>query len=337
MDVQTLRNAGEVAPATEAQTQLATRAETLLRSVIGIACVRVIPHPAGGIAVVRATCDDTVSNGQLLRNIRSALFAGLGISVAPECIDLCASIDGGEDTLRLLPDSAVAAETSTTDSAGDVRPAVHFPTANPPIQHEPMRPRVATAAPRGGSSAMPAAAFANMSTVATFDIGHRRTQRILQVVADEEAKQEAAVSQPAPSERSALGQNVRSTVASAAPLRLESVELRRQSGRLRCRVVISLGSDHFGAVADTTDPHAGEIHLAGRVACDALRAGGFTDARFDGAAVAQINGRQHVVVALSEWLGGETLVLSGAAPLENAPERAAAIAAIKAVLAQDIN
>jgi hypothetical protein len=36
-------------------------------------------------------------------------------------------------------------------------------------------------------------------------------------------------------------------------------------------------------------------------------------------------------------MGGETMVLSGAAPLEELPERAAAVAAIKAVLAQDIN
>ena len=326
MDVQTRSHlSGEPSPQSDdSQAVRIARAESLLRTIVGISDVRVVPHPSGGIAVVRVDCGDEASPGQVLRNIRSALFAGLGISISPECVDFVMP-----DELTGKP--SYAAPATETASAGDAGRAI--PRAAPAPAAAPSK-EIAAVRPAAKMVPVPQHAIAAMHVVAP-----RVSQG--ETASDAALRRAVTVSTAAPEmeERVAgnVGRAVRDIVASAAALKLESVELRRQSGRLRCRVVVSLGSDHFGAVADSSEMHGGEISLTGRVTCDALRAGGFTEARFDGATVAEINGREHVVIAMSEWSGGETMVLSGAAPLEDTHERAAAIAAIKAVLAQDIN
>jgi hypothetical protein len=337
--------------------------EALLRTVTGIATAEVVAHPAGGLAVVRVHCTDESSRGQVIRNVRSALLAGFGVAISAECIDF---VEAAPDASAPEPSSAPAA--APVPVASPVPATVSFTEEyilgpvpdglmGPGKAPQQLRvPRI-TLVDRGeGDVHALASARASLSAEG-LEISTANGPNAAQVVAPaaprtrpasaavdarmEIAAETAAVDQhplpviaPVPA---TVGSSVREIIASAAALRLETVEMRRQAGRLRCRVVISLGNEHFGAVADSADPNTGEIHLAGRVACDALRAGGFTEARFDGAAVAHINGRQHVVVALSEWSSGETIVLSGAAALERIPERAAALAAIKAVLAQDIS
>ena len=341
MDVQTRSHpTGEPSPESDdSQAVRIARAESLLRTIVGIADVRVVPHPAGGIAVVRVDCGDEASPGQVMRNIRSALLAGLGISISPECVDFVLPNELADTTQKatVQPARSVPAPGNTTPLAAPVSgDAGHAtPRALPPAT---ATPRTDIAPRRQETAIEPAAHFHTFAAQQTVvpritngetasDAALRRAVTATTAAPDEDTERTAG----------SVGRGVRDIVASAAALKLESVELRRQSGRLRCRVVVSLGADHFGAVADTSDPNAAEIHLTGRVTCDALRAGGFTEARFDGATIAEINGREHVVIAMSEWSGGETMVLSGAAPLEDTPERAAAIAAIKAVLAQDIN
>jgi hypothetical protein len=334
LDVQTRSHlSGEPSPESDdTQAVRIARAESLLRTIVGIADVRVVPHPAGGIAVVRVDCGDEASPGQVLRNIRSALLAGLGISISPECVDFVLPNELADTTVKpAVAPVPVAGNTPVKKEAvsGDAgrAPSLTLPPTS--------------ATPRTEIAVRPVTA-AEHSAVHTFAAKKTVAPRIapVETASDAALRQAVTATTTAPAEprvAGSVGRGVRDIVASAAALKLESVELRRQSGRLRCRVVVSLGTDHFGAVADSSDPHAEEIHLTGRVTCDALRAGGFTEARFDGATIAEINGREHVVIAMSEWSGGETMVLSGAAPLEETPERAAAIAAIKAVLAQDIN
>jgi hypothetical protein len=318
------------------------RAQELLCTITGVARAAVIAHPAGGIAVVRICTNEEASRGQVIRNIRSALFAGIGIAISSECVDFVGMESFDDDSQE--PQAKTPTPLKLVDGAREsaIRSggtfAAHRTDAVPPtgIAIPTLPASLRPSASMNPNAAIAAAASASMTQAL-------RAPRILHVVEDESLNDTASstiaspIAVPTLSTPSIVGSAMRDAVAKIAALKLESVEVRRQAGRMRCRVVISLGNDHFGAVADSSDPSVGEVHLAGRVACDALRAGGFTGARFDGAAVAQINGRQHVVVALSEWMSGETMVLSGAAPLEDIPERAAAIAAIKAVLAQDIN
>jgi hypothetical protein len=356
-------------------------AEAFLCTVVGVSRARIIAHPAGGVAIIRVHCSEEATPGQIVRNIRSALFAGFGIAISAECIEfveaavvddpsssegveLCAATHSAPmSTAGAVPEAAVMSMSFTKrnhERESDPRGSDHRgsddrrdPDDRRTAKQRPLSEVAAVLLPTPGAEMLRTAA----TRVVTIDrtllqagtVTGRETEARADVVA---AVAAAATAGPSPAsaakmdspataapkaEPGAVGASVRDLVASAAALRLESVEIRRQSGRLRCRVVISLGTDHFGAVADSSDGNAGEIHLAGRVACDALRAGGFTDARYDGAALAHINGREHVVVALNQWTDGETVILSGAAPLDDPPERAAAIATIKAVLAQDIN
>ena len=114
-------------------------------------------------------------------------------------------------------------------------------------------------------------------------------------------------------------------------VRLERVETLRQAGRLRCRVVLAAGADHYSAVADCTDEPLAELQLAARVTCDALRAGELTQAHFEAATVANLGGGMHVLVALGGWSHGEAIHRSGSAVIKESAEHAAALAVLNAL------
>jgi hypothetical protein len=114
-------------------------------------------------------------------------------------------------------------------------------------------------------------------------------------------------------------------------VRLLRVETIRQAGRLRCRVVLAAGADQYSAVADSADRPLAELHLAGRVTCDALRAGDLTQLHFEAATVANLGGGMHVLVALSGWDHGEPVRRSGSAVIKESAEQAAALAVLHAL------
>ena len=114
-------------------------------------------------------------------------------------------------------------------------------------------------------------------------------------------------------------------------VRLERVETLRQAGRIRCRVVLAAAADHYSAVADCAEEPLAELQLAARVTCDALRAGGFTQALLEGATVVNLAGGMHVLVALSGWNRGEPNRRSGSAGIGDSAERAAALAVLYAL------
>jgi len=114
-------------------------------------------------------------------------------------------------------------------------------------------------------------------------------------------------------------------------VRLERVETLRQAGRIRCRVVLAAGMDHYSAVADCSEEPLAELQLAARVTCDALRAGDLTQALFEGATVANLAGGMHVLVALSGWSRGKPIRRSGSAVIADSAEQAAALAVLNAL------
>lgn len=114
-------------------------------------------------------------------------------------------------------------------------------------------------------------------------------------------------------------------------VRLERVEVLRQGGRLRCRVVLSAGGDRYSAIADCAEQPLAELQLAGRVTCDALRAGDLTQSHFEAATVANLAGGMHVLVALNGWNRGEPVRRSGSAVIRESAEHAAALAVLNAL------
>lgn len=114
-------------------------------------------------------------------------------------------------------------------------------------------------------------------------------------------------------------------------VRLEGVDVLRQAGRLRCRVVLVAGGNRYSAIADCAEEPLAELQLAARVTCDALRAGDLTQTRFEAATVANLGGGMHVLVALSGWNRGEPVRRSGSAVIRDSAEQAAALAVLHAL------
>ena len=296
---------------TDVTSSLVRRAEALLRSVVGITAAEVTATRSGAVQSVRVAVRGGLSNGQVVQNIRSALFAGLGVSVHATQIELVPV----EESIASAP--AVAPATAADGEA------------SPPIS----APSSASVAPKanGSGNGHGGAVPTNGHGAAHAGNGHGNGS-----------------SSPAASRGHGNGNGngqgyaateVAARIAGRAPIapgaggvQVERVELMRQAGRMRCRVVLAAGAERYSAIADAADEPMAEIPLAGRVACDALRAAQLTAAQFDGATITYLAGRTHVVAGLTHWLvGGRPEHLSGSAVVKESLEYAAAAAVVQAL------
>jgi hypothetical protein len=289
---------------------MSRRAEALLRALVGVHEAEVSFRPGGAVYVRVAAAGQ--SSGLLIRNIRSALLAGLGVAVEPPQIEL---VD---------PGAWVAV------NAGEVVSA-----AAAIDECEPVSAPVVTAANGHGTGGNgQGASNGTNGNGANGGNGHGHASADLR--RGERARTTAL--RPDPLLRAPLPERTpRSTGArngEAQSTRVERVELVRHAGRVRCRVVIGAGEERYSAIADAGDDPGAEIQLAGRVACDALRAGGLTSAQFESATVAYLGGRIHVVVALADWRNGEPQPRSGSVVAGESLEHAAARAVLQAALAE---
>jgi hypothetical protein len=300
-----VRKAGTVGQsAANASHAASRRAEQLLRALVGVQEAEVSLQADGG-ALVRIAAEGQPA-GLLMRNIRSALLAGLGVTVRSSQIELIDPAQWIRTDDIVLPGDVAAIlnapelkssafpETPVDDRGAAVNAEASVPAA-PPAPHV---PRVERA----------------------------RAPRPDPLLAKAEARRSStSVERPV---RAMLAER------QAADVCVERIELVRHAGRIRCRVVIAAGEERFSAVAEATDGAGAEIQLAGRITCDALRAGGLTGAQFESATIAWLAGRVHVVAALGDWRQGEPRPRSGSAVASESLEHAAARAVLQAVLAQ---
>jgi len=319
-----------------ASRSIAQRAEALLRSLVGISQAEVHIRPTGGVERIRVVADGGLSNGQIVQNVRSALLATFGVLVQPAQIEF---VPTGE----WVPSPALvqAAEPAVaTSSVAPVEPAASAPDHSRPIPTQAQPSINGSDYRNGASTARPGngADQGERSRVAR-DSGEpvRRPVRphspldpagtaALVGYATSAATETVQPSAPVPetTDRGELAIGNRA-------IRLELVELVRQNGRVRCRVVLAAGTDRFSAVADACDEPRAELQLAARVACDALRAGELTTMHFEGATIAQLAGLAHVVVALNGWKAGAPVRRSGSAVIKESTEQAAALAVLHAL------
>jgi hypothetical protein len=332
---------------------MSRRAEALLRALVGVHHAEVTFRAAGAIASVRVAAAG-LSSGLLIRNIRSALLAGLGVAVDPLQIELVAPerwTPPGSEPVRELE------EPGTSAPEDDGPDALAARAGEPQIREADAASRPGAAiAPRNGASAggngngaahvesgnghVPGNAEAAPADAARN--GDAESRRREPGVSRERARPRPPRADPllgqAEAKRAAAHERARrGTFAAAdgsARVDVERVDLVRHAGRLRCRVVIAAGATRFSAIADGPDEAGNEIQLAGRVACDALRAGALTSAQFESATIAYLAGRVHVVAALGDWQNGEPMPRSGSAVAGESLEHAAARAVLQAVLAQ---
>ncbi len=116
---------------------------------------------------------------------------------------------------------------------------------------------------------------------------------------------------------------------------LDSIELQHVDAQLRCRVVLSVGTERFISVAEALDLPGAALDLPARAAADALRAARVAPPiQFEGAAFAEVRGQLHIVAALRMRTGHEFVPAAGAAAVTASIEEAAARAVIQAVVAR---
>lgn len=338
--------------ASDATHAMSRRAEALLRALVGVHHAEVTFRAAGAIASVRVAAAG-LSSGLLIRNIRSALLAGLGVAVDPLQIELVAPerwTPPGSEPVRELEEPGPSAPEDDGSAALTARagePQIHEADAS--IRPDPTGPRNGASAGGNGNGAahvesgnghVPGKAEAAPAGPARN--GDAESRRREPGVLRERARPRPPRADPllgqAEAKRAAAHERARRGAFAAAEgsarVDVERVDLVRHAGRLRCRVVIAAGATRFSAIADGPDEAGNEIQLAGRVACDALRAGALTSAQFESATIAYLAGRVHVVAALGDWLNGEPMPRSGSAVAGESLEHAAARAVLQAVLAQ---
>jgi hypothetical protein len=282
-------------------------AEALIRSLVGVAGVRIGAAANGTLCEIVVVPDAASDGRQVIRNVTSALMARFGIDLHPDAITI----------------AGPAADTPTQN--GHARPAPHAagrqvvdPGASVAVQKTapPVRPADRAWPVRNGNGANGAASHKKNGT------SHVETARA--DVPDGPAAAELA--------------QVLSYVRAHAPIRprLELADLVRSGSNWRCRVVVATGTERFVGVGDGEDGRIADIELAGRVAVDALRAARTPrePIQFEGAVLVDIAGRAHVAVSLSVWNGTDFDTIAGAAPVHGSPAESAAQAVIDSVAAR---
>jgi hypothetical protein len=292
-------------------------AEALLRSLVGVAAVRIVCGPNGAMHEVVVVPESESPGRQVVRNVTSALMARFGVDLHPDAITIAAPAADTVDHRNADPQgrAPIAHDRHGSNGAAPARERDQAPA-------KPARP-----APDDVNGARTnAGAAAGTGNGANGHASNGSTPR-------EPARNGAARGPGAGHDEPAAVTNLR-TNTSVRP-RLELVDLVRAGSSCRCRVIVAAGAERFVGVGDGEDDRIADIELAGRVAVDALRAARTPrdPIQFEGAVLVDIAGRAHVAVSLSVWTGSEFDTIAGAAPIHGSPAESAARAVIDSVVA----
>lgn len=283
-------------------------AEALVRSLVGVAAVRISAASDGTLNEVVVVPESDSMGRQVIRNVTSALMARFGFDLHPDSITLAAP---AADTQRRNGHTDAGAPPSVAGPGMGRR----APVRTRGNGYTPLR---ATDPPRNGNAPNGAAGQSNNGT------------------ADAETARNAEAGGTSTGANAAqVRTSARARPATVRP-RLELVELDSANGSSRCRVVVAAGSERFVGVGDGDDGRIADIELAGRVAVDALRAARTPrdPIQFEGAVLVDIAGRAHVAVSLSVWNGSHFDTIAGAAPVDGSPADSAAQAVIDSIVAR---
>jgi hypothetical protein len=277
-------------------TKQTARADRLLRSLVGVADVRLVCDAAGILRIVHVLKADGVRDDQLVRNVVSGLKAGLGMRLPPASVRVHLT----SDAFPVAASEPASAATQPAAPSTDAAPRRNG-NGNGNGTH---------ARPTNGASV---GSLNGASTPVSPDAGFPLKPRpdVLRTTVRTEGHRTAK--QPAPG---------------AAP-QLERIELERAGAVLRCRVSLSCGGSRYSAIAEAPERTGADAELAASVTLDALRAGGFTTARLEGLGRTVVGTQRYVVAAVREPAARSTV--AGAAPLGNCPVRAAAEAVLNTI------
>jgi hypothetical protein len=293
-----------------------TRVEKLLRSVVGVAGVHVTLDAQRVLQRVSILREGRIQEHQLIRNVVSALKAGLGIHLGPAQVHVLAD----EESWR-------RATSASAMSPADVGLAAA--ESDPQPGHDAQPPE------RNGGGRQ----YAGNGNGRHANGNGKHAER-------DDGRNGNGV-HPAPADRLSNGAAARHDLASglagadrrfepipcmwpleSAPVELESITVERHARAIRCRVTVRIGGGAYSAAAETHDSPSAEADLAARVTLDALRAGGLTSTRLDGVSLTTIADTVYVVAAVRS--ASSTTPHASAAPLDRNLAAAAAAAVLRA-------
>ena len=320
------------------------RMERLLRSLVGVADVRMLwrAHTLRSVHILR---DRSTQQHQLIRNIVSGLQAGFGVQLLPtqihvhdeatvfEAVDLIGEVLAAADTADPdVPGETAAAGSPGNGGRGNGNGGREAGTAHGVGSSVNGRKPIAGHGPatvsNGAAKHVPANGAARRDTNGTAARGRPAlTQR-------DEHEAGTVVIRPssAPAEIVAAAAELVARGRSDAVtegLTLERIDVERRAGTLRCRTVLALGDRQYSAIAEVPDSPSAEAELAARVAVDALRAGGLTTAMLDGVGFITIAKTNYCVATVRE--PGNTTPRAGAAPLIDSMAASATAAVLTAL------
>lgn len=287
---------------------MTTRIDQLLRSLVGVADVRMVVagNRLRSVHILRGA--DTQPH-QLLRNIVSGLRAGFGIDLPQaqvhvhderdvfDAVSIAAEVLVAPEEERVPAPPAKGAAKPNGNGGGKPNGNGHGTNGGDSGAHDDARPRGRT----NGHVVPDAKPLTVRHAPVSADVIAAATE----IVRQERAREEID------------------------GMALERIDVDRRGPLVRCRTVIAVGDRLYSAIAEAPDGATVEAELAARVAVDALRAGGLTTGMLEGVGFITIHGTSYCVATVRE--AGSTAPRAGTAPMVESMAASATAAVLDAL------
>src|SRR5690606_14821025 len=296
-------------------TKTTQRIDRLLRSLVGVSDVRMLWR-AQSLRAIHILRDAGTQPHQLVRNILSGMHAAFGITVLPtqihihedasvfEAVEVAADVlvdDDDAQHSQASPKGVAVQGNGTAEANGNGAAKSHASSK----QNGASRSNGNGAAPaKGGMDAKVSGSARPNGNGAHGAGGIEPALPRARPYGDADTGETIVVrpsSAPADLVTSTLElMSQRPAADTNAGLTLERIDVERRTGTLRCRTVLALGDRRYSAIAEVPDSPSAEAELAARVAVDALRAGGLTNAMLDGVGFITIGKTNYCVATVRE-------------------------------------
>jgi hypothetical protein len=300
--------------------------EHLLASLPGVVSARVAAGAGGHLEEIHILATSELHPKQIVRNIESALSAGLGIEINRRIVSVAQLRAGAVE--EMLATAEPVREMDEDDLAETPGPFSAQAAPSPDQGALPaVLPATETVAPRLGATTAP---------------GTTPTPPPAAMPADLSAATAAAppVEQPAPGSSAAPGTTSRPAVPGRSRPRGGKAqrfvflghEVTVDASRTAtCSVALRAGDAEFTGRGEGFDTPQGRAEAAARAVFDAFARSGETDRLgLEGVAIVEAPGRDCVLVAVRSLDGRRRRSLTGVAPLGESPEEAAILAVLQA-------
>jgi hypothetical protein len=275
--------------------------EGLLTALNGVLAARVALSPQGRVDEVHVLSDPSMHPKQMVRNIESALSAGLGITVDRRAISVAqVRADDGDafvpDHADARADDVRAADAQHHDGAADGRAEDMSPAAPDSTQAPRTTAPQSTEAGQSAAAAQPAEA--------------------------------AHVADAAPADEPATGSD-----AGVGRFIFTGYDARTQPDReTACRVTLRRDDDVFSGKGTGPSTPLGRAQSAAHAVFGAIAAARRSQSLgLEGVTLMESHGRGYVLVAAHAVHGRSTVPLTGIAALHRSPEEAAILASLQAI------